>query len=365
MKIYELPIINKDLISFHLEFQSVDRKDGERHFLEHMLLNSNETYTKDELRLELTKLGGGLFNACTSVEKIMLSGAYLKRDETRVWDLLRTVLNGALLKEDEIEKERKIILEEHRIARDNIFHQLYATFGECLNRPMTVIGNDVEIKAIGRERLLGVYNSAINPQCASLFVQNANVPTDLLKATSPIHTIEVIHPVGDYCLENSNMSSSVAFHTFNEKFNQSALLLSRYLNSVSGPLFKKIREELQLCYMVGSMTDFVGDADLSPYFTLYAVSNGDVDKASEALLAEFVVDDDELYDSLRKQYEIEVISAKNGFNGQMRLRRRSNLTGIPVDQLLENIPTFDEFKMFASNLKDKKVGSFIVRGTKK
>lgn len=360
-----LPITNQKLMGFQLEFMGTDSLGGERHFLEHTMLNSNRTHTKEQLHRKLSFLGGGLFNACTSGERIMLSGNYLKEDEQQVWDLLRTVVNECLFLPQEIEKERKIILEELRLGKDQIFHQLWISLGNILNRKLCVLGSETNIKTIGRDDLEVAYRHLISESHATMFVQNCEPPEDLFEErTVGVFEWHPIVPKGKHQVENDQMSSSVTFHTFDVGFSLSALLLEDYLGSASGPLFKKLREELQLCYMVGAMTDFAGDFKLSPYFTIYVVSDSDIEKATTALMDEFIVDDAELYDSLRKKHTLEMERNRSSFGGQMALKRRSQLTGIAVDSLVDAIPSWDEFRKFSEDVKEKHLGTFKVIGTK-
>jgi len=366
MQTYSLPVTNEKLMSFHIEFIGTDSLGGERHFLEHTMLNSNKTLKKEELHRQLTFLGDELFNACTSQERIMFSGTYLKSDEQKVWDLLRPVLNQCLFLEDEVQKERKIILEEFQMGKDQIFQQLWVTIGKMLGHKLSVIGSEESIKAIGRTDLVSSYEDMIREDHAKMFLQNCEPPEDLFQIHSDDNVgLKVIVPIGKHLGENKNMSSSVVFHTFDVGFSFSALLLEDYLQSASGPLFKNIREKRQLCYMVGGSTDFCGDFQLSPYFSTYVVSDSDIDQAGEALMEEFKVDDVSLYDSLRVKHTLEMEKNKATFHGQMGLRRRSLLTGIAVDSLIEAIPTWEEFKKYGDDVKSKHLGSFKVIGTKK
>jgi len=362
---YNLPVTNEKLMSFHIEFIGTDSLGGERHFLEHTMLNSNKTHSKEQLHRKLSFLGGGLFNACTSGERIMLSGTYLKEDEQQVWDLLRTVVNQCLFLPQEIEKERNIILEEQRLGKDQIFHQLYISLGEILGKKLNVLGSENNIKAIGRDDLEVAYMEFIAEDHATMFVQNCQPPEDLFATRKAGEVgLKPIIPSGNHEANNDQMSSSVVFHTFDVGFSLPAVLLEDYLGSASGPLFKKLREEQQLCYMVGAMTDFAGDFQLSPYFTLYVVSDSDIEKAKNALMDEFIVDDVGLYDSLRKKHTLEMECSKSSFNGQKALKRRSMLTGIAVDSLIEAIPSWSDFQVYSQQVKEKHLGTFKVVGTK-
>jgi len=296
MQLHNLPVTDKKLMGFQLEFIGTDSHGGERHYLEHMMLNSNKTFTKEEMHRNISLLGGeSLFSACTSQERIMFSGEYLKEDEQRVWELLRPVVNHCLFLDEEIEKERKIILEEYQIGKDQIFKQLWKSIGKLLGRELCVLGVEETIKTIDKTLLSTLYKNTIAEDHAKMFVQNCQPPVDLFEIEIPGQAgLKPIVPKGNHSTENKEMTSSVGYHTFDVGFRLSALLLEDYLGSPSGPLFKKIREERQLCYMVGAMTNFAGDFELSPYFSLYVVSNSNLDEATAALMEEFIVDDVEL-----------------------------------------------------------------------
>ena len=367
MEVVQLPVVESNLFSFHMEFKATDVVSGERHFLEHMMLNSNTSYTKDELHRKISNLGNyGLFGACTNVEKIFFSGTFLKRDELQVWELLRTVLQEAIFDSEEIDKERKIIAQEYHQSKDELFRQMYASLGQMLNTTFDVLGSLKMMESISQSYLKKLYKNVIHTGNARLFISNGSVPEfALMRDDHGNSSVNCVVPKGQHFMVNSDMSASIALHTFDMRRDcQSAVLLDEYMSSVVGPLFQKIREEKQLCYMVGSMPDFAGDELVAPYFTTYVVSHDKIDEAKEALLEEFVVEDVKLFDSLRKAYELEIAQAKTGFRGWIKLHRRAKDIGIPINDFLHTIPTWDEFKKYSTEVRERHIGTFVVKGTK-
>ena len=106
--------------------------NGISHFLEHMMFKGTEKYP-DALSLA-TALDavGGEFNAFTSKE---YTGYYIKlrADKLEIaLEILSDMLLNSTFKQDEIDKERGVILEEINMYRANPMMRLEDVFESCV-----------------------------------------------------------------------------------------------------------------------------------------------------------------------------------------------------------------------------------------
>ncbi|GMT46739.1 MAG: peptidase M16 [bacterium] len=106
------------------------QKNGISHFLEHMLFKGTKNRSQKEIAVEIDSLGGDL-NAYTSKETttfyIKLLDDYLEKGI----DLLMDIFLHSRLPEDEIEKEKGIVIEELKMVEDmpdDYIHDLFSEY---------------------------------------------------------------------------------------------------------------------------------------------------------------------------------------------------------------------------------------------
>src|SRR5476649_2829184 len=102
---------------------------GVSHMLEHMAFKGTATRSARAISEEIEAVGGVL-NAYTSREQTAFHARILKPDVALAMDLLGDILINPAFAEDEIEKERQVVLQEIGQARDTpddiIFDHLQA-----------------------------------------------------------------------------------------------------------------------------------------------------------------------------------------------------------------------------------------------
>ncbi|MFO7912178.1 MAG: insulinase family protein [Desulfotignum sp.] len=125
----------KDRVSIHLNVfagsvHETDEQQGIAHFLEHMLFNGTQHFQPGELVTYFQSIGmdfGADVNASTSFFHTVYDLSLPKGDQAHLEDALLVIADyaqGALLLEDEIEKERGIILAEKQ-ERDSVSYQTF------------------------------------------------------------------------------------------------------------------------------------------------------------------------------------------------------------------------------------------------
>ncbi len=162
-----------DRVSLRLYIDSgslmeTDDQQGLAHFTEHMAFNGTTNFPAGEMVEFFQRLGmsfGGDTNAHTSFKETVYKLEFPKPDEELIRDglkLFRDYADGILFGDDEIDKERGVILSEKR-TRDSVESRTmeagmkFALPDALLTRRMP-IGTQEVIEAAKRDRFLSYYN---------------------------------------------------------------------------------------------------------------------------------------------------------------------------------------------------------------
>ncbi len=129
---------------------------GIAHFVEHMLFKGTPTRSAEEIAQQVDSIGGQI-DAFTSKE---YAGYYLKVLDEHLplaVEILADLISNPLLADDDIEKEKKVILEEIKMVEDtpdDLVHEIFAEGfwgGHPLGRP--ILGTPTSVNALNRDTL--------------------------------------------------------------------------------------------------------------------------------------------------------------------------------------------------------------------
>ncbi len=122
--------LNPQVYSVALEFavrtgsrDETAEVNGVSHFLEHMAFKGNEIYTADDINRKFDEIGADS-NASTSEEVTTFHTAVLPEYLPEAFELLSVLLTPAL-RESDFDLEKKVILEEIAMSKDQIFWVAY------------------------------------------------------------------------------------------------------------------------------------------------------------------------------------------------------------------------------------------------
>src|SRR5512138_2619257 len=131
--------------------------NGVSHFIEHLLFKGTERRTAFEIARETDSIGG-FMNAFTGREFVCYYGKVLVDFLPKAVDLLADIFLNSRFPEDEIENERKVILQEIRMledAPDDQLHDLFhRNFWEGHPLGMPIIGSTESIEGMSRNFLV-------------------------------------------------------------------------------------------------------------------------------------------------------------------------------------------------------------------
>ncbi len=169
----------EDRVSMHLNVQagSLNEKENERgvaHFLEHMLFQGSENFEPGELVKYFQGIGmqfGPDANAHTGLDETVYDVILPKGDENSIKEgltVLKDYAQGALLLEEQIDRERKIVLAEKR-SRDSASYRTFEAifdfeFPESIISKRLPIGEKEVIENADRQLLKGFYDAWYRPE---------------------------------------------------------------------------------------------------------------------------------------------------------------------------------------------------------
>ena len=245
---------------------------GVSHFIEHMLFKRTRNRTSKQIASEIDNLGGQI-NAFTSKE---CTCYYVKLLDSHIdigIDVLSDMILNSKFNEDDLDKERSVIIEELKMYEDSPEDLAYDLLTENIykNDPlgMNIIGTEESLKRLNREKLLDYFNKYYVPN-NSVIAISGNFNFDEI-----INKIEEKYKVWkkrDVNVDIKKAEFKSCFLTKNKDIEQVNLAMSLeavplendkevyalavintvFGGSISSRLFQKIREEKGLVYSIYS-----------------------------------------------------------------------------------------------------------------
>jgi processing peptidase subunit beta len=130
--------------------------NGVAHFLEHMAFKGTSKRSQTDLELEVENMGAHL-NAYTSREQTVFYAKCLSDDLEQAVEILSDILTNSTFGEQEIERERGVILREMQEVEMNlqevVFDHLHAVAYQGTPLGRTILGPAKNIKSINRNDL--------------------------------------------------------------------------------------------------------------------------------------------------------------------------------------------------------------------
>ncbi|MGH9308320.1 MAG: M16 family metallopeptidase [Vicinamibacterales bacterium] len=140
-----------------------DASGGIAHFVEHMLFKGTDTRSAEDIAQAIDSIGGQL-DAFTAKEYASYYIKVLDEHLPLAVDLLADIVRHPAFAADEIEREKKVILEEIKMVEDtpdDLVHELFTQHfweGHPLARP--ILGSPETVDALTRDTLLRYFRGA-------------------------------------------------------------------------------------------------------------------------------------------------------------------------------------------------------------
>lgn len=143
-----------------------DKQAGITHFLEHMLFKGTENRSSYDIAMSMESVGGYL-NAFTSSEYTCYYSRCLNTQLDRALDVLSDMVLHPTFPEEEVEKEKKVVIEEMKMYRDSPDDYLFEEFSGNVfkNHPLgrPVIGYEDTVSNFDRGDLYDYMDDRYQP----------------------------------------------------------------------------------------------------------------------------------------------------------------------------------------------------------
>ena len=281
-----------------------EKEQGISHFLEHMVFKGTETRSTFEIAHSLESLGGGL-DAFTSRDLTCYYARCLDEHLNVALEVLADMLQNSVFDPEEIEKEKRVVLEEIQTVEDtpdDLIHDLFAqsVWGKHpVGAP--IMGSPETVRAFSQEKLVDHLGVHYQPN-RIVITASGNL--------SHQHLVELVNQWFHYTSDTSQplnrkqpQDTERDQRHYTREIGQTHICLGTTACSYAHPkryehliantalgegmssrLFQQIRERLGLAYSVYSYLETLEDTGL---FGIYmACDSARVEQAVEIAYAE-------------------------------------------------------------------------------
>jgi predicted Zn-dependent peptidase len=268
-----------------------EAEHGIAHLLEHMAFKGTKRRTARDIAEEIENVGGEL-NAATSTETTSYYARVLKDHVPLAVDILADILTESEFDEEELRREKHVILQEIGAANDTPDDVVFDRFSEVAYRGQTIgrpiLGTPDTVNSFTPNQIRGylsrnyttdrmfiVAAGAVDHQvfCKQVEERFASLP---LTASSPVVSEPARYIGGDVREDRDLMDAQLllgfegkAYHM--RDFYCSQILANILGGGMSSRLFQEVRERRGLCYSVYAFHWGFSDTGI---FGVHAATNG-------------------------------------------------------------------------------------------
>ncbi|MEX0823111.1 MAG: pitrilysin family protein [Balneolaceae bacterium] len=330
-----------------------DELAGVTHFLEHMLFKGTENRSSYDIALSMEAVGGYL-NAFTSTEYTCYYSRCLDTKLPLALDVLTDMVRNSTFPEEELEKEKKVVLEEMKMYKDSSEDVIFEEFSNQvfndhpIGRP--IIGYEETVSSFTRQHLFDYMEDRYQPSNLLISVAGnveheevVNIVTRLMDQQNEKDAEPVDQPLKEYkttqneiskVIEQTHMILGRRGLNYDHPDKYLLLLANTILGGgMSSRLHQNIREKFGYCYSIGTFNQSYTDSGL---FGVYiGTDKGYVPHVRDLINKEF-----EKIQSY-KVPDKELNEAKAQLKGKLLLSQES--TSNRMTRLAKSILYFDRF----------------------
>lgn len=279
-----------------------EMEKGISHFIEHMLFKGTELQNNEELNRSLEERGGE-YNAYTDYNCTVYSMTALIEETEECMKLMSEMLMRSTFQEDELEKERGVILSEIRTSKDDLEDLSFRRVNEAAfdKGPLKydTIGEEKTVKSFTKKQIVEFYRKYYVPNnCIITVVSNMehDIAQKLVMKYFDEWKWQELKEHKFYMEKNKNIKkitykkdieqcTIIYLFTFYDLTKEQELSLKilnhKFGESANSILFRELREDRGLAY------DVYTHLDLTSYVkTLYiytAVGEESLEEAMEVI----------------------------------------------------------------------------------
>ena len=336
---------------------------GVTHFLEHMLFKGTKKRTAFEIAQSMESVGGYL-NAFTSSEYTCYYARCVDEQLSRALDVLSDMVLHPSFPEKEIEKEKKVVIEEMKMYRDSPDDYLFEAFttkmfqNHALGRP--ILGFEDTVSAFTRQNLYDYMKDRYRPDNLLVAVAgNVNheevveLVSKYFEHKSATSTTNKDQPLGALNPEKLALTKPIEqTHYilgrrglyFNHTHKYLLLLANTVLGGgMSSRLHQNVREKYGYCYSIQTFNQSYSDSGI---WGVYVGTDKEyVGHVHELVVAELdkirmeIIPEKEFFEAKSQLKGKLLLSQENTSNRMMRLAKSELYFGrfVTLDELEENI----------------------------
>ncbi len=297
----ELPLVSVSITNrFGGAYENSEIK-GIAHFIEHLVFTGTKTRTHEDISREIEKKGG-ILNAFTSNE---ITSFYFKMPSEHFFsglDILIDILKNPKFDKEKFEKEKKVILEEIKMYKDDPQKHVFEKIEEVLfDKPFGdgVIGSVETVSALNRDFVYDFYKKAYSPENYIVsVVGNADfeeicnyLEKSFKKEGGGLKELKIGKKKGNIEVKREGIDQAnfiLAMHAplSTDPEYYALEVLDAYLgDGMSSRLFLKIREERGLAYVVKS--SIAAEKNYSYYLIYVGTTKDKIDEVKKLIIEEF------------------------------------------------------------------------------
>ena len=377
-----VPTVSSLAIGVWIKTGTRDETDdlaGVAHFVEHLVFKGTQARTTYEIARSLESVGGEL-DAFTGRDATAFYARVMEEHLGLAVDVLADLVTRPLLAPEEVEKEKKVVLEEIRSFDDNPEDLVFETFaadlwqGHPLGRP--ILGTEQSIAALQPERIrewFGQHYTAENMVVAVAGAFDSDELVGLLDRhfqlprgaaprrldPLPPRRAGLFQTVKDLSQEQVVLGLPTVSYLDPRRFAVN-VLATALGGGMSSRLFQAVRERESLAYSVFTFADFYREAGV--FCSSFGSAPGETQRALDVIHAEYekvrqVGLDPAEMDSACEQMKGGLLLGLESMSNRMsRLARSEMFLGrkVAVEELVERIEsvTPEDVQTLAAELLD-------------
>ena len=249
--------------------------NGYTHFIEHMLFKGTDKISAKELVRKIEGVGG-VFNAFTSRHLTSFYINIISKYFERAIDTLEDIILNSAFREEDISKEKKVVIEELKMVNDTpeetVSSQFFAHAYKGTSMALPIGGHINNIKSISREKVYKYFKKHFNANNLVISIAG-NFDMDLavkkLSAIKLKKDIKTVNKKAPFYYETIAKEKEELNHVYfslstpsydandNKKYSMNILNDIFGVSSYSR-LYQSVRENKGLCYNIySSATSFI------------------------------------------------------------------------------------------------------------
>lgn len=279
---------------------------GISHFLEHMFFKGSTKFPSAEKISTLVDSIGAINNAATDKEVTYYWIKSAAKHISLAADLLSSMVKESLLSQEEIDREKGVIIEELRMFRDNPARYVWDLYEKLQfgDQPLgwDIGGDEKIITALNRADLVTYMDSLYSPEnMAIVFVGKlpkniteiaenyfSDLPNRAKYGFKPYQKNKQVKPKIDVFYKATDQVNLVlgieGFDRYDEKRHTARALSAILGEGMSSRLFMQVRERRGLAYSIGANSSSYKDTGA---FTVYGgIKLEKIEEGLEVILAE-------------------------------------------------------------------------------